>query len=89
MIGRRDEGSIKIRPPSKEAVAALLAEADEDLRLIIWCAAATGVRAGEQWALRWRHLDVAKGEATIETRVDCLRRRGHDQDQRWHAANSA
>lgn len=73
VIGRRDEGSKKIRPPTKEAVAALLAEADEDLRLVVMFAAATGVRAGEQWALRWRHVDLSKRELTVETRVDCYR----------------
>ena len=60
----------KTKPPSKEAVAALLAEADDDLRLVIMFAAATAARAGEQWALRWRHLDLAGAEVTIETRVD-------------------
>ena len=33
-------------------------------------AAATGVRAGELWAVRWRHLDLAAKELTVETRVD-------------------
>jgi integrase len=73
VIGRRDEGSKKVRPPTKEAVARLLAAADEDLRAIIWFAVGTGVRAGELWALRWRHLDLGKREVTIETRVDCYR----------------
>ena len=68
VIGRRDEGSKKIKPPSKEAVAALLAEADDDLRLVVMFAVATGGR--EQWALRWRHLDLAGAEVIIETRVD-------------------
>lgn len=71
VIGRRDEESKKIHPPSKQAVVALLNEADPDLRLIVWFALATGVRAGEQWALRWRHLDLEKAEVTIQTRVDC------------------
>lgn len=73
VIGRREEGSKKIKPPSKEAVAALLAEADDDLRLIVMFAAATGLRASELWALRWRHLDLTRREVTIETRVDCYR----------------
>jgi integrase len=30
----------------------------------------TGVRAGELHALRWRHIDLTKGEVEIETRVD-------------------
>ena len=73
VIGRRDEASRKITPPSKLAVVALLIAADEDLRVAVWLALATGVRAGEQWALRWRHLDLGKREVTIETRVDCYR----------------
>ncbi|MBK8209103.1 MAG: hypothetical protein IPK78_03310 [Rhodospirillales bacterium] len=74
VIGRRDEGSQKVRPPSKESVAALLMAAGEN-RLAIWFAAATGVRAGEQWALRWRHLDLAGGEVAVEARVDCYGRK--------------
>lgn len=73
VIGRRDEASKKITPPTKQAVIALLAAADEDLRTIVWFALATGVRAGELWALRWRHLDLGKSEVTVETRVDCYR----------------
>ena len=33
-------------------------------------ASATGIRAGELHALRWHHLDFAKGEVKVETRVD-------------------
>ena len=32
------------------------------MRLVVMFAAATGARAGEQWALRWRHLDLAGAE---------------------------
>src|SRR5262249_22170730 len=60
----------KLTFPSKEAVRTLLVIADADLRTILLVAAATGVRAGELWALRWKHLDFAKRELTIETRVD-------------------
>jgi integrase len=60
----------KLTFPPKEAVRALLAIADADLRPILLVAAATAVRAGELWALRWRHLDFAKRELTVETRVD-------------------
>jgi integrase len=70
VIGRRDEGARKIVPPSKEAMRALLATADPDFRIKLAFASATGVRAGELHALRWRHLDLAKGEVKIETRVD-------------------
>lgn len=70
VIGRRDEGSRKVVAPSAADVRALLALADPDMRLRMIFAAASGLRAGEQWALRWRHLDLARGEVTVETRVD-------------------
>lgn len=76
VIGRRDEGARKIVPPSKEALRALLAVADADFRVKLTFAAATGVRAGELHALRWRHLNLSMGEVRIETRVDVY----HEED---------
>jgi integrase len=73
VIGRRDEGARKIVPPSKEAMRALLTVADQDFRIKLAFASATGVRAGELHALRWHHIDFAKGEVKIETRVDAYR----------------
>jgi integrase len=70
VIGRRDEGARKIVPPTKEAMRALLAAADQDFRIKLAFASATGVRAGELHALRWHHIDFAKGEVKVETRVD-------------------
>jgi integrase len=70
VIGRRDEGARKIVPPTKEALRALLAVADEDFRVKLAFASATGVRAGELHALRWHHMDFGKGEVKVETRVD-------------------
>lgn len=70
VIGRRDEGSKIITAPSKEAVRMLLAAADPDFRIVILFAALTGLRASEMHALRWRHLDLTKGEVRVETRVD-------------------
>lgn len=70
VIGRRDEEPRTIVPPSKETVAALLAAADSDLRLKIWFAAATGARAGEQWGLRWRCVDLNRGFIRIEVQLD-------------------
>lgn len=43
-----------------------------DLELRIKFAAATGLRASEQWALRWRHLDLKKRTVTVEERVDAF-----------------
>jgi integrase len=70
VIGRRDEGARKIIPPAKEAMRALLAVADEDFRVRLAFASATGVRAGELHALRWHHIDFGGSEVKIETRVD-------------------
>jgi integrase len=72
VIGRRDEGARKIVPPTKEAIRALLAVADQDFRVKLAFAGSTGVRAGELHALRWRQLDLAKREVKIETRVDAF-----------------
>ncbi|MBL8688017.1 MAG: tyrosine-type recombinase/integrase [Rhodospirillaceae bacterium] len=70
VIGRRDEGSKKIIPPTKAALRALIDVAGSNTRVKLIVAAATGLRAGEFHALRWRHLDFTAGEVTIETRVD-------------------
>jgi integrase len=70
VIGRRDEGARKIVPPAKDALRALLAAADEDFRVKLAFASATGVRAGELHALRWQHLDLGRGEVKVEARVD-------------------
>lgn len=76
VIGRRDEGARKITPPSKEAMRRLIEVADRDFATILIFAGATRLRAGELHALRWRHLDLAGSEVTVETRVDAY----HDED---------
>lgn len=40
------------------------------LILRIMFAAATGLRASEQWALRWSKVDLAAGNVRVDTRVD-------------------
>ena len=70
VIGSRDEGSKKITPPSKEDIRAVLDAAEEDFRLMLRFAASTGARAGEQWAARWRDLDLEGGKLHIRRRVD-------------------
>ena len=70
VIGPRDEGSKKIVPPSKEDMRAVLDAADEDFRLKLLFAATTGARAGEQWAVRWRDVDLDNGKLHIRRRVD-------------------
>ena len=70
VIGRRDEGARKIVAPSREALRLLIELADPELRLMIAFAATTGLRASEQWALRWRHVDLAGAGVRVEARVD-------------------
>jgi integrase len=52
VIGRRDEATQQIIPPSKEIMRQLIALADEDFRVKLLFASATGVRASELHALR-------------------------------------
>jgi integrase len=82
VIGKRDEGSKKVTPPSKKALRQILDVADQDFRLKIVFAAASGLRAGELHALRWRHIAFNKCEVTVETRVDAYR----DEDMPKSAA---
>ena len=70
VVGRRDETSTRVTPPPKDILKTLLKKADPDTGLRIRFAAATGLRASEQWAVRWRHLDLKAGQITVETRVD-------------------
>jgi integrase len=76
VIGPRDEGSKKIVPPSKTDMGAILSGADKDFRIKLIFAASTGVRAGEQWAIRWRDVDLEKGQLHIGRRVDAYREEG-------------
>ena len=76
VIGQRGEGSQKIIPPSKEDMQAMLNAANHGLRLMLLFAASTGARAGEQWATRWKDLDLDKGEFRISRRVDAYGEEG-------------
>jgi integrase len=76
VIGPRDEGSKKVAPPSKEDMRAILDAADDDFRLMLLFAASTGVRAGEQWAARWRDVDLENGRLHIGRRVDAYGQEG-------------
>jgi len=76
VIGKRGDGARKIVPPTKEAMRALLSVADKDFKVKLVFASATGVRAGELHALRWRHIDFVKGEVEVETRVDAYGEEG-------------
>jgi integrase len=76
VIGPRDEGSKKIVPPSKADMGAVLSGADKDFRIKLTFAACTGVRAGEQWAVRWRDVDLETGHLHVGRRVDAYREEG-------------
>ena len=78
VTGKRNEGSQKITPPSKELIRALLDEASADFRPMLLLAVSTGVRAGEMWGLRWRHVDLIKRELRVEMRIDAS---GNEDDQ--------
>ncbi len=70
VIGRRDGGARKIEPLSKVTLRRLIEVADPDFRVKLVLASASGLRAGELHALRWRHVDFRKGEPAVEGRVD-------------------
>ena len=76
VIGSRSEGSKKVVPPTKAEMKAILDASNEALRFMVLFAASTGLRAGEQWALRWRDVDHAKGMLYVERRVDAYREEG-------------
>ena len=70
VIGRRGEDSKQVTPPDKEIMRALIDLAYGGFQVKMIFAAASGVRAGELHALRWKHIDFSRREVRIETRVD-------------------
>jgi integrase len=72
VIGTRDEDSERVTPPAKADLAALLKAAEPDFKIRIQFAAATGLRASEQWALRWSRVDLQAGKVTVDSRVDAF-----------------
>jgi len=76
VIGPRGEGSKKIVPPSKADMSLVLSAADENFKVKLTFAASTGVRAGEQWATRWRDVDLESGQLHICRRVDAYGEEG-------------
>ena len=70
VIGRADEASKKIVAPSKAALKKIIDAAAPDFKTAVVFAAATGLRASEQWALRWKNVDLEKGEIHVVGRVD-------------------
>jgi integrase len=56
-------------PPTAEEAARMLSAAwasDPDWGLLLWLTMVTGSRRGEVSALRWEHLDLARGSVRIE-----------------------
>lgn len=72
VTGTRDEDREKVKAPARSHVSALLQHAEGMDRLAVMFAAQTGLRASEQWALRWRHLDLDAGRVTVQERVDAF-----------------
>lgn len=70
VIGRREDEAKQIVPPGKDVMRGMIERAEEPFRTELLFAAATGVRAGELHALRWRHVNFDRREVRIETRVD-------------------
>jgi len=60
VISKRDEAGERVTPPMKAARAIILKKSDEKLALRTKFAASSGLRAYEQCALRWMHLDLKK-----------------------------
>ncbi|MBP1856763.1 tyrosine-type recombinase/integrase [Rhizobium herbae] len=82
VLAARGETNKRIVPPSKDEFAAILKAADEmppirskqppALALRIRFAARTGLRASEQWALRWMDVDLQNGLVTVSRRLDAF-----------------
>ncbi|MCK0171475.1 site-specific integrase [Aliiroseovarius sp. S1123] len=70
VIGPRDEGAKKVIPPSKPDLMAILENSNSDLKLKIMFAALTGLRASEQWGLRWDDVDLNRDEIHVRRRID-------------------
>ncbi|RDE10356.1 tyrosine-type recombinase/integrase [Pelagibacterium lacus] len=73
VIGRRDEGSKRVVPPSKAALALLIDNAELDFKVKLVFAAATGLRASEMHALRWNRVDLDGREVIVDSRVDAYK----------------
>lgn len=80
--GKRGEGYDRVTPPAKEELSAVLkaakalppawAKQPVAVPLRIEFAARTGLRASEQWALQWKHVDLAKGVISVVQSVDAF-----------------
>ena len=57
----------KVRPPQRDELSRLLAEAAKDLQTMVWLrlAVTTGARRGEVLALRWSAVDLSAATITV------------------------
>ncbi|KQT48772.1 hypothetical protein ASG43_07915 [Aureimonas sp. Leaf454] len=70
VTGGQDDDDGKVVPPSRESLAAIIEAASPDVALRIRFASATGLRASEQWALRWGDVDFKRKEVRVGRTVD-------------------
>ncbi|MFS8125049.1 site-specific integrase [Rhizobium sp. BR 250] len=78
----RGEDNERVTPPAKAELSAVLKAAKElppawskqpvAVPLRIEFAARTGLRASEQWALQWKHIDLEKGAISVLQSVDAF-----------------
>ncbi len=68
--GPRDDAPKRIVPPTKSELTGILEASEGKIRDYIIFASTTGLRAGEQWALRWGDLDLDAREIMVNRRVD-------------------
>jgi integrase len=74
------------RPPTPTEAARILTEAwqDPDLGPLVWVAMATGARCGELCALRWRHIDTARGLVVIRSAIAQAGSQVWEKDTKLH-----
>jgi integrase len=65
----------KIVIPTKALVFAIIDSATEEDAIAIMFSALTGLRASEQWAVRYKHIDFVRRRVTVETRLDAKTRK--------------
>jgi integrase len=70
VIGTADDGPKKVKAPTKEQLKAILDHAPEDLKLKVMFAAFTGLRASEQWGLKWGRVNLDAGLVHVVSRLD-------------------
>jgi integrase len=74
-------------PPTPEQAARIIAaawEEDDDWGTFVWLTMVTGVRRGEQLALRWFDVDLERGMLEIRRDYVWARSRGIEKDTKTH-----